>query len=175
MLATGNPEYPRRVVCTGTRKVSTDREITDSTYLLAEFPSGLTLVVAGSIVNEQGLPDTLRGLKGTVHFATSQNKLEFKPERPFSEEFEAEEFSVALSVDDVPRLEKNWFDCIRSGGVPLANIELAIRAHTVLCLAEMSERLGLALFFDEKSRAVKTGDGKVVPPLSYDSIVPKTV
>ncbi len=44
MLATGNPEFPRRVVATGTRKVSTDREITDTTHLLAEFPSGLTLV-----------------------------------------------------------------------------------------------------------------------------------
>jgi hypothetical protein len=42
MLATGDPQFPRRVVCTGTRKVSTDREITDTTHLLAEFPSGLT-------------------------------------------------------------------------------------------------------------------------------------
>jgi predicted dehydrogenase len=172
MLSTGNPEYPRRVVCTGTRKVSTDREITDTTHLLAEFPSGLTLVVAGSIVNEQGLPDLLRGLKGTLHFASSQNKVELKPERPFTDEIEAQEFSDPQPVDSIPRLEKNWFDCIRKGGTPFANIELAIRAHTVLCLAEMSERLGLTLFFDEKTRAVKTGDGKVVPPISYDSLVP---
>ena len=35
------------------------------------------------------------------------------------------------------------------------------------------ERLGLALFFDEKTRTVKTGDGRVIPPLSYDSVVPQ--
>ena len=55
----------------------------------------------------------------------------------------------------------------------MANVELAIRAQTVLCLAEMSERLGLALFFDEKTRTVKTGDGRVIPPLTYDSVVPQ--
>ena len=30
MLSTGNPEFPRRVACIGTRKVSTDRDITDT-------------------------------------------------------------------------------------------------------------------------------------------------
>src|SRR2546425_1934043 len=96
MLATGNPEFPRRVVCTGTRKVSIDREITDTTHLLAEFPSGLTLVVAGSTVNEQGLPDVLRGRKATLYFASSQNRAELKPERIFVDEIEAEDFSDPL-------------------------------------------------------------------------------
>jgi hypothetical protein len=72
----------------------------------------------------------------------------------------------------VPKLEKNFFDCIRTGALPYANIELAIRAHTVLCLAEMAERLSLTLLFDEKTRAIKTGDGRIVPPLSYDTQLP---
>jgi predicted dehydrogenase len=173
MLATGKPEFPRRVVCTGTRKVSTDREITDTTHLLAEFPSGLTLVVAGTTVNEQGLPEMLRGRKGTLHFASSQNRVELKPESIFSEEFEAEDFSAGEPTERIERLEKDFFECIRSGKVPVANVELAIRAQTVLCLAEMSERLGLALFFEPETRTVKTGDGRVVPLLSYDTVVPK--
>lgn len=70
-------------------------------------------------------------------------------------------------------LEKHFFDCIRTRKTPVANVDLAIRAHTVLCLAEMSERLGLALLFDEKTRSIRTGDGKIIPPLSYDSVVPK--
>jgi predicted dehydrogenase len=172
MLSTGNPEFPRRVACTGTRKVSTNREITDTTHLLAEFPSGLTLVVAGSTVNEQGLPDTIRGRKGTLYFASSQNKLEFKPERIFTDEVEAETFTDPAKVGSVPALEKNFFDCIRNGKQPLANIELAIRAHTVLCLAEMAERLSMTLIFDPQSRAVRMGDGKTVTPLDYTSIVP---
>ncbi|HEY0456427.1 MAG TPA: Gfo/Idh/MocA family oxidoreductase, partial [Verrucomicrobiae bacterium] len=172
LLATGNPEFPKRVCCTGTRKVSTDRDITDTTHLLAEFPSGLTLVVAGTTVNEQGLQDMIRGRKGTIYFSSSQNQVELKPERIFAEELDAETFTDKSKTDDVPKLEKNFFDCIRTGALPYANIELAIRAHTVLCLAEMAERLSLTLLFDEKTRAIKTGDGRIVPPLSYDTQLP---
>jgi predicted dehydrogenase len=174
MLATGNPEFPRRVAATGTRKVSLDRDITDTTHLLVEFPSGLTLIVAGSTVNEQGLPDTLRGRKSTLYFASSQNRVELKPERPFTEEIDAEEFSDPLPVDSLGRIEKNWFDCIRSGATPLANIDLAIRAQTVLSLAEMAERLSLTLLFDEKTRTIRTGEGKIIPPISHDTIIPST-
>ena len=171
MLATGQPEFPRRVVATGTRKVSTDREITDTTHLLAEFPSGLTLAVAGSTVNEQGLPDTLRGRKGTLQFASSQNRVELKPERIFADELDPAEFTDAQPTERIDRLEKNFFDCIRSGELPVANIELAIRAQTVLSMAEMSERLGLTLFYDERKRAIKTGSGKVIPAISYETVI----
>ncbi len=173
MLATGNPEFPRRVVCTGTRKVSTDREITDTTHLLVEFPNGLTLIVAGTTVNEQGLPDILRGRKATLHFSSSQNRVELKPEAIFTEELDADAFSDARPTERIEVLEKNFFDSIRSGQQPVANVDLAIRAHTVLCMAEMSERLGLALFFDDKTRTLKTGDGRIVPPLTYETVIPK--
>ncbi len=172
MLATGNPEFPRRVVATGTRKVQTDREITDTTHLLAEFPSGLTLVVAGSTVNEQGLPDILRGHQATLYFSSSQNRVELKPEAGFADTLDAEEFNDPTPVERIANLAKNFFDCIRSGKTPVANVELAIRVQTVLCLAEMSERMGLTLFFDEKARAIKTADGKVIPPISYDTVIP---
>jgi predicted dehydrogenase len=173
MLSTGAPEFPRRVVCTGTRKVyDVPREITDTTHLLAEFPNGLTLVMAGSTVNEQGLPEILRGHKATIHFASQGNRLELKPEALFTDEMDAEEFSDPAPTENIPRLEKNFFDCIRSGQTPVANVELAVRTHVVLCMAEMSERLGLALFFDEQTRSLKTGDGRPVQPISYDTVVP---
>ncbi len=175
MLATGSPEYPRRVCCTGTRKVSTDREITDTTHLLAEFPNGLTFCVAGSTVNEYGLPDIIRGRQGRIEFSSSANKAEFKPERIFSEEIDGAEFADAKPLATLDALEKNFFDCIRSGATPLANIDLALKAHVVLCLAEMSERLNLTLLFDEKTRKIRTGDGKVVPPISYDTVITPTV
>ncbi len=172
MLATGNPEFPRRVACTGTRKVSTDRDITDTTHLLAEFPSGLTVFVAGTTVNEQGLPDVIRGRKATLYLSTSSNKLELKPERPFVEEMEPAEFSDAAPIGTLAKLEKNFFDCIRNRETPYASIDLGIRAHTVLCLAEMAERLSLTLLFDDKTRTIKTGEGKVVQPISYESTIP---
>lgn len=171
MLAVG-PEFPRRVVCTGTRQVSTDREITDTTHLLAEMPSGLTFCVAGSTVNEQGLPQMIRGRKGSLYMGASQNRVEFKPERLFAEQIDPQTFQDPSPVADLARLEKNFFDCIRTGATPFANIDLAIRAHTVLCLAEMSERLSLTLLFDEKSRRITTGDGRDIAAIGYDSMIP---
>ena len=172
MLATGNPEFPRRVCCTGTKKVSTDREIPDTTHVLAEFPSGLTFVIAGTIVNQVGLPDIIRGRKATLYLAANENKIELRPEAIFSEELDQENFTDPKSFGKIEHLEKNFFDCIRSGGTPFCNVDLSVKANTTLCLAEMSERLGLTLFFDEKTRKITTGDGRVVPPLTYDTVVP---
>lgn len=173
MLATGNPEFPSRVVCTGTRKVSTDRDITDTTHVLAEFPSGLTFVIVGTTVNEVGLPDTIRGRKATVYLAASSNQAQLKPEKLFAEEMDVEEFSDPAPHGKIENLHINFYKCIRQGGVPFCNVDLSVRANTTLALAEMSERLGMVCFFDEKTRTVRNGEGKVIPPLSYDTVVPK--
>ncbi|HAM71665.1 MAG TPA: oxidoreductase [Verrucomicrobiales bacterium] len=172
LMATGAQEFPRRVACTGTRKVSTDREINDTTHLLAEMPSGLTFCVAGSTVNEQGLPEIIRGRKSTIYLSQSQDKAELKPERPFTEEIEPETHGAGAKVGELSRHERNFFDCIRSGGTPNCSIDVAIRAHTILCLAEMADRFSLTLLFDGATRAVKTGEGKVLRPLTYETQIP---
>lgn len=169
LMATGNPEFPRRVCSTGTRKISTDREISDTIHMLIEMPSGLTLCVAGSTVNEQGLPEIIRGRKATCYFASGQNRAELKPERPFAEEIDPETFSDDGKVGDMARHEKNFFNCIRSGATPNCNIDLALKAHTILCLAEQSERQSLTLLFDGAARTIKTGDGRTVQPLNYEN------
>ena len=132
----------------------------------------LTLLVVGSTVNEVGLPDILRGLKATLNFASSQNKVELTPQKPFTEELEAETFHDPLPAERTERLHKSWFDAIRTGTKPFADIELAIRGQVALCLAEMAERMSLTLLYDEKTRTVKTGDGKVIKPISYDNNLP---
>jgi predicted dehydrogenase len=108
MLATGTPEFPRRVVCTGTRKVSTDRDITDTTHVLAEFPSGLTFVIAGTTVNEVGLPDTIRGRKATAYLAGSANQAKLQPEKLFSEEMDVEEFNDPAPYGKIEHLHANF-------------------------------------------------------------------
>lgn len=175
LLASASTEFPRRVTCTGTRKVSTDRDITDTTHLLAEMPSGLTFCVAGSTINEQGLSEMIRGRQATIYLSSGQNRAELKPERVFAEQLETEDFASPVAPGSVPLLEKNFFDCIRSGKTPVGNIDLAIRAHTILSLAEMSERMSLTLLFDAKTRKVRTGDGREVKPLTYDTVLPKSV
>jgi hypothetical protein len=141
--------------------------------VLAEFPSGLTFVIAGTTVNEQGLPDIIRGRKATVYLAASANQAQLKPEKLFAEEMDAEEFSDPAPYGKIENLHRNFYDCIRSGGVPYCNAELAVKANTVLALAEMSERLGIVAFYDEKTRTIRNGEGKVVPAMNYDTVVPK--
>src|SRR5205085_116735 len=59
MVATGKPEFPSRVVSIGTKNVhpdkntdgATERDVPEHLELIAEFPNGLTLVVAASTVN----------------------------------------------------------------------------------------------------------------------------
>src|SRR6185295_9189973 len=100
LLMVAGPEFPRRVCCTGTRKISLDRDIPDTTHLLAETPGGLTFCVAGSTVNEVGLPQILRGRKATLYFATASNKVELNPERPFADQIDPETFVGDGQVGD---------------------------------------------------------------------------
>ena len=62
---------------------------------------------------------------------------------------------------------RDWTEAIRNGTTPTGNIDLAIKAHTVVCLAEMSNRMGEMLHFDPATRVVTTGSGRRVEPLSY--------
>lgn len=62
ILATGNPEFPVRVCCIGTRNIHSDkntpgtpeRDVPEMVNMIAEFPSGYILNICSSTVNERG-------------------------------------------------------------------------------------------------------------------------
>jgi predicted dehydrogenase len=174
MLATGNAEFPKRVVAIGTRAIHTDRntpntperDVPESIQMLAEFPSGITMVIASSTVNEFGFQEVIRGHKGRLEMGAS-GRIELKPERPFVDEVDAETFDNLKPVEALPPHEANWFTSIRENKQPHANIDLAVKVQTVISLAEMSDRLQVACLFDEKTRKVTTGDGREIKPLTY--------
>jgi predicted dehydrogenase len=168
MLASGNPQFPSRVMCTGTRKISLDRDCTDSTQILAEFPSGLVLLVTTSSVSEHGLQSVMRGHHARLEFGG--NRVNLIPERPFGDEIDPEEFTNLTPGEDVEVHEKDFFDSIRENREPNCGIELAIRTQTVISLAEMSERLSVACLFDEKTRKITTGEGTVLEPITYGTL-----
>lgn len=178
MLATGNPEFPLRVACVGMRKVESDkntpntymRDVPEIVQLIAEFPSGMLMHITSSTVNEQGTQEMIRGHKASLVMAG--NRVEIKPERPFVEDYEGEKLTIdgIKPGESISEHEKNWFDCIRSGKAPNANIDLAVKVQTVISLAEMSERLNIMCVFDAKSRKVTTADGKAVKPITYGTL-----
>ena len=174
MVATGNPEFPLRVVSIGNKSIGTDRNTPDTymrtvpenVQLLAEFPSGLCLMVTSSTVNEQGLRSMMRGHHATLYFAG--NRVELKPEKSFADEIDPDLIDGITPGEDVGVHEKNWLSAIRGQAKANAGMDLAIKVQTVISMAEMSERFGITCYFDEKSRKITDKAGKEIQPLTYE-------
>lgn len=174
MLATGNPEFPKRVVCVGSQNVDTDavgsaprRDVPTHVNLLVEFPSGLILTVAASTVNARSPGFALYGHMATLEIGTSGEAVRVIPEKPFADEVDPEEFSGLTPIEDIPAHHANWFDSIRNGKPVNASVDLAARSQVVISLAEISDRLKVACLFDEKTRKVTTENGRDVTSLTY--------
>ncbi len=166
LLATGTKEFPSRVVSLGTRSIQTDRDVNDNVQIVAEFPSGFAFQVIGSTINEQGLPDVIRGHHATL--TIGGGTINLNPERPFADEIDQESIQVERPSVQQAHL-KNWYQCIREGGEPVAGPDLAIRQQTILSLAELSERKNVMCLFDAKTRKITTGDGRELEALNYDN------
>ena len=98
--------------------------------------------------------------------------VEYRPERPFTDEYDPERYTGLVPPESVPVHEENWISCIRSGKKPHADIELAARTQAVISLGEMSDRLGIACHFDPKTRTITDGCGRKLEPISYGKIDP---
>jgi predicted dehydrogenase len=177
MLATGNPEFPSRVVCIGTKNVHTDkntpgtpeRDVPEHVQIVVEFPSGVSLVLVSSSVNARSPGFVLYGHHASLEIGNVGERIEVRPEREFADEIDPETFDGLKPVEDIAVHHKDWFDSIRANKQPNCGIDLAVRAQTVISLAEMSDRLKIACLYDEKTRKVTTADGKEVKPLTYGS------
>lgn len=178
VLATGNPEFPKRVVSIGTKSVHTDRntpgtperDVPEHVQLTAEFPSGGLITITCSTVNDKSPGFVIYGHKASLEIGNLGERLNLIPQREFTEEIDAQDIAGLQPAEDIRVHEKNWFECIRTGKQPNAGIELAIRVQTVISLAEMSERFQTACLFDEKTRKVTDGHGKEIKPITYGSI-----
>jgi predicted dehydrogenase len=179
MLATGNPEFPKRVAAVGSKAFHTDlnkegrkpeqdtkyeRDVAEIIQLIAEFPSGYVMHITSSTVNELGAQERIRGHKANLDMAG--NKVQLNPERPFAEEIEPQT-SEGFSGESVAAHHKNFFESIRANKQPNAGIDLAVKVQTVISLAETSDRLGMMCYFDEKTRKITDGSGREITPLTY--------
>jgi predicted dehydrogenase len=146
------PEFPVHVTSLGTMKVSTDREVSDTIHVLVEFPSGCTMYVYLSTVNEQGLEDLIRGHKATLRFGGGHVNL--SPEVAFAEDLDSQEFPINGPGEDIKVHEKNWLEAIRTGKKPNGDVGLAVRVQTIVSLAEMSELQHKTMNFDPIKRQI---------------------
>jgi predicted dehydrogenase len=177
MLATGNPQFPVRVVSIGTKPIHIDkavegtpeRDIPEHAQVLAEFPNGFVMMITCCTVNGSTPGLSLFGHKANLNIDATGGKVELMPQREFGDDIDPENFAN-LQPEEIRVHEKNWFDCIRSGAEPNANIDLAIRVQTVLSLAEMSDRLKIACLYDEKNRKITDASGKEIKPITYGTL-----
>jgi len=152
MIAMASTDFPKRVACVGANICDTDkgngelRDVADATMLSVEFPNGMMIYLLGSTVNEQGIPDMIRGQKATLYFGG--DKVQIKPERPFSDEIEEADVPVVGPGEDQKEHAKNWLQCIRDNKDPNCNIDLALRVQTIVSLAERSYRESKMMNFD---------------------------
>lgn len=131
-----------------TKKV--DREVPDFTTIQVDFAEGCTMMLLGSTINEQGWQDMIRGNKATLYFGGSG--VQIRPERVWAEEVEFGEEPVEGAGESIEQHHKNFLQCIREGGVPNCNIELALRVQIMISLGEMAYRRGKTMHFDPKTR-----------------------
>jgi len=145
-------QFPKRVACVGANICDTDkghgeeREVADTTMMIAEFPNGAQIYLLGSTVNERGIEDMIRGQKATLFFGGG--KVDIRPERPFADEVEEESVPVVGPGESHEVHRKNWLDAIRSNTPPNCPIDLGVRVQTIVSLAEMSYRQSRMMNFD---------------------------
>ena len=174
LIATGAPEFPKRVCSIGNKVIMDatvgpeDRDVTENTQLLTEFPSGLCMLITGSSVNEQGLPQVIRGQEGTLYFSGSN--LELRPERPFADLVDPEVHEDIKPGVNVPAHIDDFFSAIRDDRPANGNIDVALKCQVIISMAEMSERMGMMLHFDEETRKLTDGSGNEVEPITYGTL-----
>jgi predicted dehydrogenase len=144
LLAIG-PEFPTRVSCTGGIYVHKDREVPDTTHMIADFPSGHTILIAGCTANEQGLEDMIRGHKATMYLGG--NSVEIRPERVFADEVEGLKEQVGTG-EDIAAHERDFLQALRTGKKPNCDIDLATKVQVTISMAEMSYRQNKMMRFD---------------------------
>ncbi|MDH7569280.1 MAG: Gfo/Idh/MocA family oxidoreductase, partial [Armatimonadota bacterium] len=150
-LVLGLP-LPSRVVAAGGLYVHKDREVPDVMQLLADFPTGHTMLVSGSTCNERGLDDLIRGHKATMELQ-SDRQIVIKPERVYAEEVEGGPEDVETLMEDPMRThEKNFMECVRTRKSPNCGIEIAYPVMVTVAMGEMSFRQNRMVRIDPQTR-----------------------
>ena len=163
MLAMNINEFPRSVSCVGADMCHADaktgadgrpngaaRDVPDTTLMLVEFPSGVSIVLAGSTVNERGLEDVIRGAKANLTMGGS--RLQVVPERPYVDEIEGRDETPFDAGETHVKHMRNFLDSIRARRPANCNEDLAIRVQAIVSMAETAYRKQKRVRFDEQQR-----------------------
>ena len=140
-----------------------DQQFPDTMQVTFEYPGEGKVGSRRMLIYEQRLWSTTYpfnvdsgaeyfGTKGRM-FLSKRGKFEINGER---------NRPLDVKLDSVPKSDvrqnfQNWIDCIKTGSMPNANVEIAHRTATAAHLANMAVRLGRTIHFDMAQERV-SGD-----------------
>jgi predicted dehydrogenase len=164
-LVWGGGEFPYRVSGTGGIYVFKDgREVPDTFMLVADYPSGHSVVLSSSMANSRHIPGLIRGYDGTimmVEHGRFEGKTDFITVTPeqhnleaFTRKYGAAE--VQIKVEPRPSHYQNFVECLRSREKPVLDGLTAYKAMVSIALSVESYRTGQTLYFDEQKQKVLT-------------------
>lgn len=154
----GTAGFPTRVASLGgtyVQKVNKetgklDREVPDFTNIVVDFPEECSILLLGTVINEQGWQDMIRGNKATLYFGG--NGVEIRPERVYADEIEGGTEPIEGWDERIEYHEKNFIDCIRENKAPNCNIDIAARVQTMISLGDLAFQKQKTMHFDPKTR-----------------------
>lgn len=170
-------EYPKRVVAAGGKYLEKDeRDIPDSFFLMIDYPSEHTIVLASVMTNDVGIPDTIRGQHGTMEFGGP--KLVIKEQAAWAKEFRtanADRITVKrvkndkgeerddpgagaamLEIEIGQRRDHmgNFFDAVRGKAKPDCNIDLGVSTMVAIKMGVEAWRKNKVMLWDAAAEKV---------------------
>ena len=141
-----------------------DQEFPDTMQVAFEYPGDDKVGSRRMLIYEQRLWSTTYpynvdcgaeyiGTKGKM-FISKRGKFEIRGDR--NEPMDVKLDGIPKSV--VAENQQNWIDCIKSGGLPNANVEIAHRMATAAHLGNIATRLGRTIHFDATTERITDDD-----------------
>ncbi len=154
---TGNHgEYPLRVNAGGGLYLLKDgRDIPDVFTMSADYPSEFTVHLLSMLTNDTPIPVRICGQYGTIDI---DRDLTVSGNGDYVSEFRERNGGyekIVVPLDERPDLWRNFFDCIRHGGEPYANVELGTATMVAIKLGVEAYRQNRTMLWDPKENRLK--------------------
>lgn len=166
LLMTIGPDFPVRVVGSGGIYKQKDREVPDTFFLNADYPS-FTLQLACSVGSGVGAPLVIHGSEGTIFVAQDSESLnnttiKIVPDREYHDDFRKKTGKDELEIEVHPHQRgthphmENFLEAVRSRQDPNLPADLGYKAMCAIRMSVDSYRKGDVLFFDRQRERVSS-------------------
>lgn len=161
LLLTIGPDFPVRVIGSGGIYMQKDREVPDTFFLNADYPS-FTLQLACSVGSGVGAPLVIHGSEGTIFIAEdsedlSNTSIRIVPDREYQDDFKKKTGRETMEIEVHPHQRgthphfDNFLAAVRSRQEPNLPADLGYKAMAAIRMSVDSYRKGDVMFFDRKT------------------------